>query len=416
MTKAFRLLFTPIIFALAAMLPAQTSTDTNEGLTLSNTTNTSAFTLSWWGHSGRTYFVQNSEDLHSWSYLPLIESGANAVIQYGFTNTSDRFFFRLKHTDQTASNPATADFDNDGVSNWDELLQGADPFVPLGARLAITWPSEGATIPARTVDVTGTWGAIASLTSLTLNGSPVFISGNTWSAPAIPLVNGSNTLTLISTDAKGVVTTLTRNITASYATNAPAPVTLTADTVSGNTPLLVTFTPQLNISGTIQSVTYYFQSRVQASAPVSNLDPTSFTYQSAGTYYPTVTIRLTDGSIYSSGGLSTPIAERLTIQAGTSENSPLAVWSAFGSAIAAQDIESAASHLAAPRSDALKEFLIDLGPVEAAKITTDLAAPSEVVTFSEVAQYQITIMTSFGESTFPINFLKEDGLWKIDEF
>jgi hypothetical protein len=91
------------------------------------TTNT--WNLDWDGIAGRTYFLQHSEDLVSWQYFPLIEAGNDETLGWGFASSADKFFVRLRYTDQPTSNPDFADFDADGLSNWDEIfIYGTDPF------------------------------------------------------------------------------------------------------------------------------------------------------------------------------------------------------------------------------------------------------------------------------------------------
>lgn len=109
-------------FLSAIPLQAQTAADVNEGARMTQNATTGQYTFSWWGRSGRTYFVQQSEDMVHWSYLPLIESGGAAVTEYGFTSSAPRFFLRLRHTNAaTGGNPDTADFDGDELSNAEEL-------------------------------------------------------------------------------------------------------------------------------------------------------------------------------------------------------------------------------------------------------------------------------------------------------
>ena len=119
---------------------AQTNTDPNEGSQLSQNPTTGAYTFSWWGRSGRTYFLEQSDDLLTWTYLPVIESGSDQVIQWNFTSSAPQFFIRLEYTDIPTADPFNDDFDDDGVSNYDELLQDTDPLsanldtngLPLG--------------------------------------------------------------------------------------------------------------------------------------------------------------------------------------------------------------------------------------------------------------------------------------------
>jgi hypothetical protein len=105
---------------------------------LSNTWN-----LDWEGVYGRGYFLQHSDDLVNWQYFPLMEMGWGSTIPYGFSSSAERFFVRLRYTDDT-SDFYWGDYDGDGVSNWDEIhTHGIDPFkadtdgdgVPDGAEI-----------------------------------------------------------------------------------------------------------------------------------------------------------------------------------------------------------------------------------------------------------------------------------------
>ena len=106
---------------------AQTATAPNEGSRLTHGSTPGSYDFSWWGQPGRTYFMQHSDNLSAWEYLPLIDSGANGSLSRGFTSTSAKFFLRLRTSDIPTSDPFNADFDGDKVGNWDELLQGTDP-------------------------------------------------------------------------------------------------------------------------------------------------------------------------------------------------------------------------------------------------------------------------------------------------
>jgi hypothetical protein len=107
---------------------AQSAVDLNEGLQLVKDGGTGIFTLSWWGKSGRTYFIQTSPDMLTWSYLPFVETGVADVSGIQFTNTGERQFWRLRFTDAaTGGNAETADFDGDGLGNLFEVENGLDP-------------------------------------------------------------------------------------------------------------------------------------------------------------------------------------------------------------------------------------------------------------------------------------------------
>lgn len=102
---------------------AQTAGDPNEGTKLEYDSANSAWRFKWWGRSGKSYFIQHSEDLMSWEYLPLLETGADEVIEWGLASTADKFFLRLKIYDD----PFGADGDGDGMSDAYEILNGLNP-------------------------------------------------------------------------------------------------------------------------------------------------------------------------------------------------------------------------------------------------------------------------------------------------
>ncbi len=121
-----------LLSAALAPLPAdaQTATDPNEGLRLTaDSTTPGAYEVSWWGRSGRTYFLQRSEDLTGlWGYFPIIEPGHDAIIRYGFSNPADRVFARLRFIEGTLADPFGADNDGDGLTNQQEFDAKTDPF------------------------------------------------------------------------------------------------------------------------------------------------------------------------------------------------------------------------------------------------------------------------------------------------
>jgi hypothetical protein len=132
-----RHLHTLSIFALtlgstlvASLIYAQTSNDPNEGLKLGvDPAITNGYQVSWWGRSGRTYFLQRSEDLTGrWSYFPLIENGQDSILSYGFINASPMHFVRVIYLNQILSDPYNTDTDGDGLTNQQEFTAETDPF------------------------------------------------------------------------------------------------------------------------------------------------------------------------------------------------------------------------------------------------------------------------------------------------
>lgn len=100
--------------------------------------------LDWEGIPGRTYFIQQSDDLANWQFFPTIEVGYGNTIPYGFTSTGEKCFVRLLYTDDTSTDSYWGDFDGDGINNWDEVnIFGTNPLnadtdgdgVPDGAEV-----------------------------------------------------------------------------------------------------------------------------------------------------------------------------------------------------------------------------------------------------------------------------------------
>lgn len=85
--------------------------------------------MSWHGITGRSYFIQQSDDLKSWHYLPLVQLGAGTQLQHELHDPGLAGFLRLRHSDQRTADPATADFDGDTLPNLAEISSHrTDPF------------------------------------------------------------------------------------------------------------------------------------------------------------------------------------------------------------------------------------------------------------------------------------------------
>lgn len=116
---------------IAATVPvalAQTADDPNEGQRLSLDPATGALELSWWGRTGRIYFIEHSADLFLWQALPVFEVGADAPISFGLVSSGPRFFSRVRWINTTLAHFLIGDYDGDGVSNADEAAAGLNPF------------------------------------------------------------------------------------------------------------------------------------------------------------------------------------------------------------------------------------------------------------------------------------------------
>ena len=118
---------------------SQTELDPNEGLIIVQN-EPADFGPRWWSHLGKTYFVQCSVDLVTWTWCPeAIFTGGNNdgtgdgifpsfpdVIHFDVSGT-ETFFLRLVSTPQTDSDPVAADFDGDKVGNGVETNINTHP-------------------------------------------------------------------------------------------------------------------------------------------------------------------------------------------------------------------------------------------------------------------------------------------------
>ena len=120
-------LFRLIIAGLVTV--GQAGTNPNEATRLEYDEYNNTWSFTWWGHVGNTYFIQQSDDLLSWQYMPFIIEGENKVAEWQFSNDQNTTFVRLKFTDMPTSDPRKDDFDNDDINNWNELLQQSDPLA-----------------------------------------------------------------------------------------------------------------------------------------------------------------------------------------------------------------------------------------------------------------------------------------------
>ncbi len=112
---------------------AQTADDLNEGTQLEYDATNEIYRYKWWGRTGRTYFIQHTEDLILWNWVPVVESGDDAVKEWGLTTTADKFFLRLRYTDIPTTDPENDDFDGDTVPNLFEISNGFSPFATTDA-------------------------------------------------------------------------------------------------------------------------------------------------------------------------------------------------------------------------------------------------------------------------------------------
>ena len=78
-------------------LSAQTAADLNEGSRLHWDSAQDSWQFDWCGKSQRTYFLQQSDDLVHWNYLPLVERGTGNLLSQIIKEDSLEYIFSRIH-------------------------------------------------------------------------------------------------------------------------------------------------------------------------------------------------------------------------------------------------------------------------------------------------------------------------------
>ena len=131
MKRRFLLFFVLLVAALSAQSQEPTAADPNEGARLIQT-GPGTFSYKWWGRSGKSYFVQQKDDLlmPTWLYLPVVGTGGDGVLSLGLSSSNPTGFFRLEIL---SYDPYTVDTDGDGMPDAYEVLNYLNWKVADGA-------------------------------------------------------------------------------------------------------------------------------------------------------------------------------------------------------------------------------------------------------------------------------------------
>ncbi len=85
--------------------------------------------LEWHGEEGQIYFIQKSTDLAKWKFVPYFAVGEDARLAKTFPSRGKQAFYRLVHSNDPESDLLKTDFNETGVSAWDHVRLGFDPFA-----------------------------------------------------------------------------------------------------------------------------------------------------------------------------------------------------------------------------------------------------------------------------------------------
>ncbi len=114
---------------------AQTANDPNEGLRLTQSSSGN-FSVSWWGKSQRKYYLQTSENLIDWTYVPLTSWGNDSVVGWGLATEEPRMFVKLEYEDPPSFLPPGTTWGSGGAQ-FDQSATSTTGYQ------AASWPLSG---------------------------------------------------------------------------------------------------------------------------------------------------------------------------------------------------------------------------------------------------------------------------------
>ena len=144
-----------------------------------------------------------------------IDSGT--YVTSGITTTAITKGFNCSYKIPTSLSNGTHSFslkvsDHDGNAATEVVTSFTVDTVPPA--LTITSPADGLITNEESLTVSGTTNDVTSTpVTVTVNGTPVTVQSNGSFTTTITLRSGSNTITVIATDAAGLKTTITRTVT-----------------------------------------------------------------------------------------------------------------------------------------------------------------------------------------------------------
>lgn len=267
-------------------------------------------------------------------------------------------------------------------------------------------PLSGATINRPDVMVIGTvTNAAGYETGVTVNGVVAIVYGNQYVANHVPLLEGSNTITVTATDAYGTTSTASVTVTAINSGNC---IRLTADTQSGVTPLTTT----LRVDGTfsIGNSTLSMTGPTQPEILSSSADQYQIKMTTEGMYFFTANVAGPDQNQYQDtvavGALN--LAALDTLLRGK--------WNAMTTALGNRDITTALTYIS-PRTRAIYQLMytaiIDQLPAMVATQTAfNFASANNNAVF-----YDLVTMENGVAFHYEVVFVRDtNGLWVIQDF
>lgn len=97
-------------------------------------------------------------------------------------------------------------------------------------------------------------------------------------------------------------------------------------------------------------------------------------------------------------------------------STPDATWNDMTSSVAAGNIGAAATYFSSGSVEKYRAAYLSIGATDLAPIISQIPALSPVAIEGDSAQYRFDKVIEGVTITFPVEFIKENGIWKIVEF
>ena len=268
--------------------------------------------------------------------------------------------------------------------------------------VSIASPSNGATINADNVSVSGTFQGPAN-TGITVNGIAAIVTGSTFIVAAVPLQPGANTLTAVATAPNRQSAAQTVSVTST----GPAPVHVTASIAQGLAPLDVAFT----VSNTTGKGLLVVQADFVGSGSFGFFSPgapLSNRYTAPGTYRAVF-------NIVDSTGASFRQTVTIVVQDPAQVDQLLRqTWAGFTAALASRDTPQALQYLTRQGKEKYGPVFDVLRP-NMTQIVGQFSVLQPVTVGDTVGSYAVNRTVNGVNRLFFVYFLRDaDGVWRLD--